>query len=175
MTLPLNGTTLTISGTATSRAGSAAFVNAVADQFTVLVATLSPRLGTAPAFVATKIGPAYPPASDTGLRIAAGLTVGLLAGLGLCWIVIALYDANPLVETRAGVARVTRARVVGVVPFVQVPTRRSHVLQAPPAAVAEAHSLARAAMAVAAPRCTRSWSSVRVRVTAARRRPSGWP
>ena len=151
VTLPLNGTTLTISGTATDRVASAVFVNAVADQFVVLEAALSPRLGTAPAFAATKIGPAYPPASDSGLRVAAGLSLGLLAALGLGWIVIAAYDSNPIVETRAGVARVTRARVVGVVPLAAEPARSLHVARARPAALTQAHGVARAALAVAAP------------------------
>jgi polysaccharide biosynthesis transport protein len=116
VTVALASSTVTISVTATGRAAAAALANAVADQFALLVPRLSPTIGTSPAFKATKIEAAYPPSSDTGLRVGGGLAVGLFAALGLCWAVVAAYATNPVVDRREVAARVTSVPVLGTVP-----------------------------------------------------------
>ena len=113
VTVPLFSSTATISVTATGRAAAAALANAVADQFALLVPKLSPTIENSPAFKATKIEPAYPPASDTGLRAAAGLAIGLMAALAICWAVIAVYAKNPVVDRREVAARATTVPVLG--------------------------------------------------------------
>lgn len=111
--VPLLSSTVTISVTATGRAASAALANAVADQFALLVPKLSPTIENSPAFKATKIEPAYPPASDTGLRAAAGLAIGLMAALAICWAVVATYAKDPVVDRREVAARATTVPVLG--------------------------------------------------------------
>ena len=116
VTVPLFSSTATISVTATGRAAAAALANAVADQFALLVPRLSPTIENSPAFKATKIEPAYPPASDTGLRAAAGLAIGLMAALAICWAVVATYAKNPVVDRREVAARATAVPVLGTLP-----------------------------------------------------------
>jgi succinoglycan biosynthesis transport protein ExoP len=116
VTVPLFSSTATISVTATGRAAAAALANAVADQFALLVPKLSPTVESFPAFKATKIEAAYQPASDTGLRVFAGLGVGLIAALALCWAVVAAYAVNPVIDRREVAARVTAVPVVGTLP-----------------------------------------------------------
>ncbi len=115
VTVPLFSSTATISVTATGRAAAAALANAVADQFALLVPKLSPTIENLPAFKATKIEPAYAPASDTGLRAAAGLAIGLMAALAVCWAVVAAYARNPVVDRREVAARATTVPVLGTV------------------------------------------------------------
>jgi capsular exopolysaccharide synthesis family protein len=110
----LASSTVTISVTATSRAGSAALANAVADQFALLVPKLSPTLGNSPAFKATKIEPAYSPASDTGLRVGAGIAIGLIVALAFGWAVVAAYATNPVVDRRSVAAQATPVPVIGM-------------------------------------------------------------
>ena len=116
VTVALASSTVTISVTSTGRAGAAALANAVADQFALLVPKLSPTIETAPAFKATKIEAAYPPASDTGLRVGGGIGIGLFAALALCWAVVAAYASNPVVDRREVAARVTVVPVLGTLP-----------------------------------------------------------
>jgi len=116
VTVPVFSSTATISVTATGRAAAAALANAVADQFALLVPKLSPTIEDSPAFKATKIEPAYPPASDTGLRTGGGLAVGLIVALALCWAVVATYAANPVIDRREVAARVTAVPVLGTLP-----------------------------------------------------------
>jgi polysaccharide biosynthesis transport protein len=116
VTVPLFSSTATISVTATGRAAAAALANAVADQFALLVPKLSPTVESFPAFKATKIEPAYPPASDTGLRVGAGLAIGLIAALAIGWAVVAAYATNPVVDRREVVARTTAVPVLGTLP-----------------------------------------------------------
>jgi capsular exopolysaccharide synthesis family protein len=116
VTVPLASSTVTISVTATGRAAAAALANAVADQFALLVPKLSPTLANSPAFKATKIEPAYPPASDTGLRVVAGVAIGLIAALAIGWAVVAGYATNPVVDRREVAARITDVPVVGLMP-----------------------------------------------------------
>ncbi len=85
----------------------------MADQFALLVPKLSPTIEDSPAFKATKIEPAYPPASDTGLRAGGGLAIGLIVALALCWAVVATYAANPVIDRREVAARVTAVPVLG--------------------------------------------------------------
>jgi succinoglycan biosynthesis transport protein ExoP len=115
VTVALASSTVTISVTSTGRAGAAALANAVADQFALLVPKLSPTIETAPAFEATKIEAAYPPASDTGLRVAGGIGIGLFAALALCWAIVAAYASNPLIDRREMAARATAVPVVGTI------------------------------------------------------------
>jgi capsular exopolysaccharide synthesis family protein len=115
-TVPLTSSTVTISVTATGRAAAAALANAVADQFALLVPKLSPTLAKSPAFKATKIEAAFAPASDTGLRVAAGLAIGLLAALALCWAVVAAYAANPVIDRRDVAASATMVPVLAMIP-----------------------------------------------------------
>ncbi len=116
VTVPLTSSTVTISVTATGRAASAALANAVADQFALLVPKLSPTIASFPAFKATKIEAAFPPASDNGLRLAAGLAIGLIAALALCWAVVAAYAANPVIDRREVAAHATTVPVLGTIP-----------------------------------------------------------
>jgi succinoglycan biosynthesis transport protein ExoP len=114
VTVPQLGSIVIISVTATGRTAAANLANAVADQFALLVPKLSPTLEHSAAFKATTIEPAYPPASDTGLRLAAGLAIGLIAGLALGWAVVAAYSSNPIVDRREVAARVVSAPVLGL-------------------------------------------------------------
>jgi polysaccharide biosynthesis transport protein len=114
--VPSLSSTVTISVTATGRASAAALANAVADQFALLVPKLSPTIENFPAFKATKIEPAYPPASDTGLRVAAGLALGLIAALAIAWATVAAYATNPVVDRRDVAARATAVPVLGTLP-----------------------------------------------------------
>ncbi|HEY3924846.1 MAG TPA: P-loop NTPase [Acidothermaceae bacterium] len=116
VTVALASSTVTISVTSTGRAGAAALANAVADQFALLVPKLSPTIETAPAFEATKIEAAYPPASDTGLRVVGGIGIGLFAALALCWAIVAAYASNPLIDRREVAVRATAVPVVGTIP-----------------------------------------------------------
>ncbi|HEY5051679.1 MAG TPA: polysaccharide biosynthesis tyrosine autokinase [Acidothermaceae bacterium] len=116
VTVALASSTVTISLTATGRTTAAALANAVADQFALLVPKLSPTLENSPAFKATKIEPAYPPASDTGLRVGAGVAIGLIAALAICWPIVAAYAANPVVDRREVAARATAVPVLGTLP-----------------------------------------------------------
>jgi polysaccharide biosynthesis transport protein len=118
VTVALASSTVTISVTSTGRAESAALANAVADQFALLVPKLSPTIETAPAFKATKIEAAYPPASDAGLRVGGGIGVGLIAALALCWAVVAAYASNPVIDRREVAVRATAVPVVGTIPTV---------------------------------------------------------
>jgi capsular exopolysaccharide synthesis family protein len=113
VTVALASSTVTISVTATGRSASAALANAVADQFALLVPKLSPRIETAPAFKATKIEAAYPPASDDGLRVGGGIGIGLIAALALCWAVVAAYSANPVIDRREVAVRASSVPVLG--------------------------------------------------------------
>ena len=115
-TVPLQTSTVTISVTSTTRAGAAALANTVADQFAALVPKLSPTLVKSPAFKATKIEPAYAPASDTGLRAGAGVAIGLVAALALGWAVVAAYAMNPVVDKRLIAAQATAVPVIGTLP-----------------------------------------------------------
>ena len=116
VTVALASSTVTISVTSTSRTGAAALANAVADQFALLVPKLSPTIETAPAFKATKIEAAYPPASDAGLRVGGGIGIGLFAALALCWAIVAAYASNPLIDRREVAAWATAVPVVGTIP-----------------------------------------------------------
>lgn len=116
VTVPLASSTVTISVTATGRTAAAALANAVADQFALLVPKLSPTLERSPAFKATKIEPAYRPASDTGLRVGAGVGIGLIVALAIGWAVIAAYAMNPVVDRREVAARTTGVPVLGTLP-----------------------------------------------------------
>jgi succinoglycan biosynthesis transport protein ExoP len=116
VTVPLLSSDVIVSATATGRAAAANLANAVADQFALLVPKLSPTLERSAAFKATKIEPAYAPASDTGLRVAAGIVIGLIAGLGIGWAVVAAYASNPIVDRREVAARATSVPVLGMLP-----------------------------------------------------------
>ena len=135
VTVPLFSSTATISVTATGRAAAAALANAVADQFALLVPKLSPTIENLPAFKATKIEPAYPPASDTGLRAAAGLAIGLMAALAICWAVVAVYATNPVVDRREVAARTTTVPVLAT-----LLAASSRATAGSPAAVGETES-----------------------------------
>ncbi|HZV24806.1 MAG TPA: P-loop NTPase [Acidothermaceae bacterium] len=117
VTVALASSTVTISVTSTGRPESAALANAVADQFALLVPKLSPTIEGAPAFKATKIEAAYPPASDNGLRVAGGIAIGLMAALALCWAVVAAYASNPVIDRREVAVRATAVPVVGTIPM----------------------------------------------------------
>jgi capsular exopolysaccharide synthesis family protein len=116
VTVPLLSSTVIISVTATGRTAAAALANAMADQLALLVPKLSPTIENSPAFDATKIRPAYPPASDTGLRVAAGVAIGLIAALAICWAVVAAYSTNPVVDRREVAARATSVPTLGMLP-----------------------------------------------------------
>jgi capsular exopolysaccharide synthesis family protein len=116
VTVAALSSTVTISVTTTGRASAAALANALADQFALLVPKLSPTIENSPAFKATKIKPAYPPASDTGLRLASGIAIGLIAALAIGWAVVAAYATNPVVDRREVAARATSVPVLGKLP-----------------------------------------------------------
>jgi succinoglycan biosynthesis transport protein ExoP len=116
VTVPQLGSIVVISVTATGRTAAANLANAVAGQFALLVPKLSPTLEKSAAFKATTIEPAYPPASDTGLRVALGVAIGLLAALAAGWAVVAAYASNPIVDRRAVAARATTVPVLGMLP-----------------------------------------------------------
>jgi polysaccharide biosynthesis transport protein len=147
VTLPLASGTISISATATDRQAAAALANAVADQFALQVPRLSPKLGTSPAVEATKIAPAFAPASLVGPKIAVGVVFGLLVALAIGSLMVAAYVANPLVDSRVIVARATDVPVVGAIP----PQTRVRKGDASGSRVSEPYRALRTTLALALP------------------------
>ena len=147
VTLPLGSSTIAISATATDRQAAAALANAVADQFALQVPRLSPKLDTSAAVEATKIAPAFAPASLIGPKIAAGVVFGLLVALAIGSLMVAAYVTNPLVDSRVIVARATDVPVVGAIP----PQTRVRKRDATGSRVSEPYRALRATLALALP------------------------